>query len=90
MVVFRGGRCYPLQWEAQAPDYEARLHDATFIVQTMPAAAIRRVFGIPDHVYHVGATRVLIWHKNLLTDVQPISSRPGHGAAGRHALPGGL
>ena len=90
VVVFRGGRCYPLQWEAQAPDYEARLHDATFIVQTMPAAAIRRVFGIPDHVYHVGATRVLIWHKNLLTDVQPISSRPGHGAAGRHALPGGL
>jgi hypothetical protein len=90
VVVFSGGRCYPLQWEAQASDYDARLHDATFIVQAAPVTAIRKVFGTPEHVYHVGVTKVLVWHKNLLNDVQPTSSRPGHGAPGRHALLGSL
>ncbi|HEY6279429.1 MAG TPA: hypothetical protein VIX86_24225 [Streptosporangiaceae bacterium] len=80
VVVFRGGRCYPLQWEAQAPGYDARLHDATFIVQVWPATTIRSVFGTPDRVYHVGAVRVLVWDENLLKEVQPASSRPGHGA----------
>jgi hypothetical protein len=89
VVVFDGGRCYPLQWEAQASDYDARLHDATFILQNAPTATIRKVFGAPDHVYHVGGTRVLVWHKNLLTEVQPPSSR--HGAPHHHVLlPGGL
>jgi hypothetical protein len=90
VVVFSHGRCYPLQWEAQASDYYVRRHDATFIVQAWPAAAIRRVFGTPDHVYQVGATKVLVWHKNLLEEVQPVSSRPGHGVPNHRALPGGL
>ena len=86
VVVFHGSRCYPLRWEAQASNYDARLHDATFLVQDAPAATIRRVFGIPDHVYHVGTTTVLVWHKNLLKDVQP-----GRGAPVNHTLlPGGL
>ncbi len=91
VVVFDGGRCYPLQWNAQAPAYDARLHDATFLVQAWPAATIRRVFGIPGHVYHVGATTVLVWPKNLLKQVQLPSPGPGHGAPGHHPLlPGGL
>jgi len=91
VVVFRGGRCYPFEWEAQASDYDARLHDATFMLQAASAPTIRKVFGTPDRVYHVGATRVLVWHKNLLKEVQPPSSRPGHGSP-RHQplLPGGL
>jgi hypothetical protein len=89
VVVFDGGRCYPLQWEAQASGYDARLHDATFILQNAPTAVIRKVFGAPDHVYNVSGTRVLVWHKNLLKEVQPPSSR--HGAPHHHAfLPGGL
>jgi hypothetical protein len=88
VVVFSRGRCYPLQWEAQASGYDARLHDATFILQNAPTAAIRKVFGTPDSVYHVGTVRVLVWHKNLLKDVQPPSSR--YGAPHYHALlPGG-
>jgi hypothetical protein len=86
VVVFHGSRCYPLQWEAQASNYDARLHNATFLVQDAPTATIRRVFGSPDHVYHVGTTTVLVWHKNLLKDVQP-----GLGAPFKHTLlPGGL
>jgi len=38
------------------------------------------VFGAPAHVYLVGGTRVLVWHKNLLTDVQPPPAQPGHGS----------
>ncbi len=70
-VVFHGGGCYPLQLEAQASDYDPRLHDATFIVEALPGSAIIRIFGTPDRVYHVGADRVLVWHKNLLKEVQP-------------------
>ena len=76
VVAFRGGRCYPVRWEAQASGYDARLHDATFMVQAAPGSAIRHVFGAPAHVYLVGGTRVLVWHKNLLTDVQPPSGTP--------------
>jgi hypothetical protein len=91
VVVFSGGRCYPLRWEAQASDYDARLHDATFLVQAWPAATIRRVFGPPGHVYHVGVNEVLVWNKNLLKQVQPASLRPGHGTPVHHPLlPGGL
>jgi hypothetical protein len=71
VMVFRRGRFYPYQWEAQAADYNARLHDATFIVQAWPVATIRRVFGIPDDVYHAGVATVLVWHKNLLKEVRP-------------------
>ena len=76
VVAFRDGRAYPVRWEAQASAYDARLHDATFMVQAALGAAIRHVFGAPAHVYLVGGTRVLVWHKNLLTDVQPPSGTP--------------
>jgi hypothetical protein len=90
-VVFRGGHCYPLQWEAQASGYDARLHNATFLVQTGRAAVARKVFGAPTAVYRIGGTTVLAWRKNLLKQVQPASARPGPGAPLHHAnLPGGL
>jgi hypothetical protein len=91
VVTCGDGRCYPLQWEAQASSYDARRHDATFIVLAAPSPAIDKVFGAPDHVYQVGPLKVLVWHKNLLKDVQPPSAQPGHGAPGHHSLlPGGL
>jgi hypothetical protein len=91
VVEFRRGGCYPLAWEAQASGYDARLHDATFMLQAAPAATIDRVFGTPDHVYRVGTTRVFVWHKNLLAEVRPESSLRGHGAPSYHPLlPGGL
>jgi hypothetical protein len=51
------------------------------MVQAAPTTAIRRVFGAPEHVYRVGGTRVLVWHKNLLTDVEPPPAPPGRGSA---------
>ena len=74
VVVFSRGRCYPLRWEAHASDYDARLHDATFIVAAVPGTVIRKVFGTPDQVYRVGARTVLVWHKNLLNEVRPASA----------------
>jgi len=60
-------------------------------VQSAPAAVIRKVFGTPSHVYHFGRSNVLVWHKNLLTEVQQAASGPGHGAPHhRPLLPGGL
>jgi hypothetical protein len=85
VVAFYGGHCHPVEWEAQASGYDARLHNATFIVQAAPSAVIDQVFGAPDHAYHVGSARVLVWHKNLLKEVQP-----GHGTPVHHTLlPGG-
>lgn len=81
VVAFRHGGCYPVRWEAQASGYDARLHDATFMVQAAPGSAIRHVFGVPAHIYLVGGTRVLVWNKNLLTDVRPPPALPGHGSA---------
>jgi hypothetical protein len=86
VVTFYGGGCHPLEWEAQASDYNARLHNATFILQAAPTAVIDRVFGTPDHIYRVGAARVLVWHKNLLKQVQLVHRTPVH----RSLLPGGL
>ena len=71
VVGFRGDRCYPVLLEAQASDYDPRLHDATFIVQTPAVGAIYRVFGTPAHAYRVDGDKVLVWHKNLLKEVQP-------------------
>jgi hypothetical protein len=81
VVAFRDGRFYPVRWEAQSSGYDARLHDATFMVPAAPASAIRMVFGAPAHVYRVGGTTVFVWHKNLLTDVQQPPPQPGHGSA---------
>jgi len=85
VVAFRGGRCYPVRWESQASGYDPRLHNATFMVQAAPGPVIRKVFGTPAHVYLVGGTRILVWRKNLLTDVQPLSAHPAHG----NVLPSG-
>ncbi len=81
VVAFHRGRCYPVRWEAQASGYDAGLHDATFMVQAAPGSAIRHVFGAPAHIYLVGGARVLVWDKNLLTDVHPAPSMPGRGSA---------
>jgi hypothetical protein len=89
-VVFYRGRFYPLQWEAKRSDYNARLHDATFIVQAWPAAVIRQVFGAPARVYNVNGTNVFVWNENLLTEIRPATSRPNRGTIHHALLPGSL
>jgi hypothetical protein len=66
-------------WETQASWYSPRLHDATFLVLGpgphgdsgfSSMAAARATFGQPEHVYHVGPYKVLVWDKNLLAELQ--------------------
>ena len=81
VVVFRGGRCYPSSGKRRHPTMTPGCMTRPSSCRPRPAPAIRKVFGAPAHVYHVGGTRVLLWHKNLLTDVQPPSAQPGHRSA---------
>ena len=64
-------------WESRASWYDPRMHDANFIVvdqsheyaHTAPYPQVLATFGTPDRTYKVGPYLVLVWHKNLLTDL---------------------
>jgi hypothetical protein len=65
-------------FEEQASDFDPRLHDVNFVISTAqygPQAFIQpsspiRVFGKPARVYHVQDWTILVWNKNLLTEVK--------------------
>ena len=66
------------RWESKASWYDPRLHDATFIVQVrspsrlpafLPRASLQAAFGPPAKVYNYGPYTILVWHKNLLTQL---------------------
>ena len=64
------------EWESQASWYDARWHDAIFIIVPRKAGACytlaclrqapEAVYGKPASTYRVGDLLVLVWHKNLL------------------------
>jgi hypothetical protein len=64
--------------EAEASQFSASQHDATFVVTTrqdgpafyLPPARIVRDFGQPVHTYHYGVWTIMTYDKNLLTDVR--------------------
>jgi hypothetical protein len=68
-----GHRLAAGQWEAQQSWFDPRRHDATFAAllgtpPSPPLADLRRAFGPPAAIYHVGRYTVLVWpHENLLT-----------------------
>ena len=66
------------EWESTEDWYDPRLHDASFIVQLikpgrlpafLPMASVENTFGPPAKVYLAGPYRILVWHKNLLTEL---------------------
>jgi hypothetical protein len=66
------------KWESTESWYDPRLHDATFVVQMiqpgalpafLPTASLDATFGPPARAYLVGPYRILVWHKNLLTQL---------------------
>jgi hypothetical protein len=66
------------KWESAESWYDPRLHDATFVVQMikptglpafLPLASLDATFGPPAKTYVVGPYRVLVWNKNLLTQL---------------------
>jgi hypothetical protein len=67
------------KWESKASWYDPRLHDANFVVQLrlpsslpafLPRSALQAAFGPPAEVYKFGPYTILVWHKNLLTQLQ--------------------
>jgi len=65
-------------WEIQQSWFSPAEHDATFVVLTPGApgrdpfpwsADVRATFGQPARVYYVGSYTVLVWNKNLLTEL---------------------
>jgi hypothetical protein len=66
-------------WEIQQTWYSPAAHDATFVVLAPSApgrdvfpwvADVRATFGQPARIYYVGSYTVLVWNKNLLTELR--------------------
>ncbi len=73
--------------ESDASWYDASRHDARFVIWAprkscqnvcLSMADLRAEFGPPAVIYRVASYRVLVWRKNLLTDL-PTLSWCGHG-----------
>jgi len=68
------------QWMSNAGWYNAKLHDANFVVLDNapgfmnywePRALVERYFGTPVRIYHTGRYTIMIYDKNLLRDIPP-------------------
>jgi len=66
------------EWESTEDWYDPARHDATFIVLLtkpnglpafLPLASVENTFGRPAREYLAGPYRILVWHKNLLTEL---------------------
>jgi hypothetical protein len=79
-------RIVAVRWESEASWYDARLHDARFLILpgSRSCAGIAydkwsgtalRAFGSPAEYYRVAGLVVLVWNKNLLADVGRPSGR---------------
>jgi len=93
-------------WETDASWYIPQRHDARFVIWAprtncvnvcLSIADLRRQFGPPAMTYRVGRYRVLVWRKNLLTNVKTLSwcgyawawSSPARPCSGRATQPAG-
>jgi hypothetical protein len=87
-VRVSGQRVVPYDWEVKLSWLDSRHNAANFVVLGPPVAeypgftntrAVLATFGAPAHDYHVGPYQVLVYTKNLLTDLRgstlPASAR---------------
>jgi hypothetical protein len=79
-VAVTGGRLIPSNIESDWAWYDPARNSANFVVLTpgvpgYPGFTSRRAvlatFGPPAQTYHFGSYTVLVWHKNLLSDLPP-------------------
>lgn len=64
--------------EERVSDFDPRLHYANFVVSTklygpqgyIPPSRAIRAFGQPAHTYHFKGWTILVWNKNLLTELR--------------------
>jgi hypothetical protein len=78
-IQVTGGTPRATRREAKASWFSPQRHEATFIVLgpgkpgTPPlgsVAALRAMFGPPQHVYRIGPDTVLTYRKNLLAELR--------------------
>jgi hypothetical protein len=64
----------PDKWETDLRLANAKTHSANFVVNApdnlVPIKLAVQMFGTPAHTYHVGAYTVMVWDKNLLSEIQ--------------------
>jgi hypothetical protein len=69
-------------WMSNADWYNPRLHYANFVILDSqpgnfshwePYQLVRKYFGVPVRTYRTGPYTIMVWHKNLLSDI------PGRG-----------
>jgi hypothetical protein len=91
VVVTPGGRLIPSNVESDWAWYDPAHNSANFVVLTRGVPgypgltskrAVLATFGPPAQTFHFGMYTVLIWHKNLLSELPP--PRIGHPATSGH------
>ncbi len=80
VTLTRGGRLVPSNVESDWAWYNPAHNSANFVVLTRGVPgypgltskrAVLAAFGPPARTYHFGMFTVLVWHKNLLSDLPP-------------------
>jgi hypothetical protein len=77
-IWYAGGLVVPYHWNSSSRWYDSRLGSANFVVLSPgtpeypgfdDAHAVLATFGRPARTYRVGSYTVLVWHRNLLSDL---------------------
>jgi hypothetical protein len=77
-VALSGGRLIPSTFESKTQWYDPKRNSANFVVLFpgvagypgfTPEQAVLATFGKPARTYHVGSYTVLVWDRNLLSDL---------------------
>jgi hypothetical protein len=86
-VHWGADKSVPRAYQSDASWYDPNLHDANFVVNTgvdqppaiIPSGDLLKAFGRPAKVYHDGPYTILVWNKNLLTELgRPPREGPGN------------
>jgi hypothetical protein len=86
-VSWGAHKSVPRAYQSEASWYDPQLHYANFVVNTgadqppaiIPSRDLRNAFGPPAKIYRDGPYTILVWNKNLLTDLgRPPRKGPGN------------
>ncbi len=82
-VVPQNGKIIPFSWETKPSWFDPTQHDATFVIGsnsktpgTITPATAERSFGRPSAIYKVAGRLIMIYQKNLLTELPPQNTWP--------------
>lgn len=80
-IKVRGGAVRPFPWETNLDWFDPARHRANFILvqggkDPATVAALERIFGKPVMTERIGTYEILVYRKNLLTEVKRPITRP--------------